>query len=46
MRLTKLVCDDWEFCLNEIETEYESATGWKRVDIPHGCLIYDVNHLD
>lgn len=45
MSLTKLFCDDWEFCLNEIETEYESATGWKRVDIPHDWLIYDVNHL-
>lgn len=45
MSITRLICDGWEFCKNPIETDYESASGWKPVDIPHDWLIYQVKDL-
>jgi len=41
----KLFCDKWEFSLCPIDTEYDSASGWKRVDLPHDWLIYDTKDL-
>ncbi len=41
----RLFCDNWEFSLCPIDTEYADASVWKRVDIPHDWLIYDVNDL-
>lgn len=45
MSLNTLFCDGWEFSKNPINTEYEQAVDWKRVDIPHDWLIYQVNDL-
>ena len=41
----QLFCDNWEFAETSLFTEYEDASGWKRVDIPHDWLIYDVKAL-
>ncbi len=40
-----LLCDKWEFSLNEFGTEYENADGWKEVDLPHDWLIEDTHDL-
>ena len=40
-----LFCNNWEFALCPIDTEYGGASGWKPVDIPHDWLIYDTNDL-
>lgn len=45
MRSNKLISDGWEFCKNPIDTQYENASGWKPVDIPHDWLIYQVKDL-
>ena len=41
----KLFCDKWEFSLCPIDTEYDGASGWKPVDLPHDWLIYDTKDL-
>ncbi|MCR4780912.1 MAG: DUF4982 domain-containing protein [Ruminiclostridium sp.] len=41
----RLFCDNWEFAETPLFTEYEDASGWRRVDIPHDWLIYDVKAL-
>ena len=45
MNTVKLFCDGWEFCKNPIDTEYEQASGWHKVDIPHDWLIYQTEDL-
>lgn len=40
-----LLCDNWEFSKNPIETEYSDGLAWERVDLPHDWLIYDTNDL-
>lgn len=45
MSVKTLFCDGWEFALTPIDTEYSDGLEWKRVDIPHDFLIYDVNDL-
>ncbi len=40
-----LFCNNWEFAETPLFTEYEAASGWKRIDIPHDWLIYDVKAL-
>lgn len=45
MSVKTLFCDNWEFSLNPIDTDYSDSLEWKRVDIPHDFLIYDVNDL-
>lgn len=45
MSVLKLFCDNWEFSKNPIDTAYENASGWKRVDIPHDWLIHQVKDL-
>lgn len=40
-----LLCDNWEFSKNPIDTEYSDGLDWSRVDIPHDWLIYDTRNL-
>ena len=40
-----LFCDKWEFSKNPIGTEYENASGWKKVALPHDWLIWDTADL-
>ena len=45
MSVTRLFNDGWEFSKNPIETPYSENLNWKRVDIPHDRLIYQVKDL-
>ncbi len=45
MNVTRLFNDGWEFSKNPIDTEYSENLDWKRVDIPHDWLIYQVKNL-
>lgn len=45
MSVDRLFCDKWEFSKNPIDTEYNEASGWRRVDIPHDWLISQVKDL-
>lgn len=45
MSIKKLLCDQWEFSLNPIDTDYSDLLTWKRVDLPHDWLIYDTKNL-
>ena len=40
-----LLCDNWEFSKNPIDTEYSDNLKWARVDIPHDWLIYNTKDL-
>lgn len=40
-----LLCDNWEFSKNPIDTEYSDNLNWARVDIPHDWLIYNTKDL-
>ncbi len=40
-----LLCDNWEFSKNPIDTEYSDNLKWTRVDIPHDWLIYNTKDL-
>ena len=40
-----LFCDGWEFSKNPIDTEYDNATGWQAVSIPHDWLIWNTDDL-
>ncbi len=44
MKMT-LFCDGWEFSKNPIGTEYDNASGWRGVNIPHDWLIWDTKDL-
>ena len=45
MSLDRLFCDGWEFSKNPIDTPYNAASDWRRVDIPHDWLIGQVKNL-
>lgn len=45
MSLDRLFCDGWEFSKNPIDTPYNAAADWRRVDIPHDWLIGQVKNL-
>lgn len=40
-----LLCDEWEFSKNPIDTEYSDDLAWEKVDIPHDWLIYNTRDL-
>lgn len=45
MSVDRLFCDKWDFSKKPIDTEYNEASGWRNVDIPHDWLISQVKDL-
>ena len=40
-----LFCDKWEFSKSPIDTDYENASDFSSVDLPHDWLIFDTSNL-
>lgn len=40
-----LLCAGWEFCKNPLGTQYDDASGWRRVALPHDWLIFNTHGL-
>ncbi len=45
MSIKRLICDNWDFSKNPIDTEYSESLEWNRVDIPHDWMIYQTQNL-